>query len=60
MILYDYFCPKCRYFEDWQPADKILIPCPGCGKTAKRLPSLPAVFTESGGKSMPGTPWREK
>ncbi len=59
MPFYDFKCPKCGYFEAMRGVGDILIPCPLCGKTAKRCLSLPAaVFTESGGKSMPGTPFR--
>jgi len=58
--LYDYRCPKCGYFEETRPRDDILIPCPSCGKTARRYPSVPTVITESGGKSLPGTPLRPR
>jgi len=55
---YDYRCVKCGYFEADKPMEDILIPCPSCGKTARRYPSLPTVITESGGKSRPGAPMR--
>ncbi len=59
MTLYDYECPECGCYEDWRGRDEVLWPCPACGKTAKRLISLPAaVFTESGGRSQPGKAWR--
>jgi len=57
---YDFRCPKCGYFEATRGMEEILIPCPSCGQTARRYPSLPYVVTESGGKSLPGTPMREK
>lgn len=57
--LYDYRCVKCGFFEAKAKMEDVLIPCPGCGKTAKRYPGVPNTRTESGGKSLPGTPWRD-
>ena len=62
MPVYDYRCVKCGYFEATRGTEDVLIPCPSCGKTAKREPysGVPYSNTETGGDFLPGTPMREK
>jgi putative FmdB family regulatory protein len=59
MILYDYKCPKHSYFEAWAKMEDVIIRCPDCGLNSRRYPGLPTVITASGGRSLPGIPWRD-
>ena len=59
---YDYKCPKCGYFEAEGGREDSFSPCPLCGTPAKRMPysGVPAVVTDTGVKTAPATPMREK
>jgi putative FmdB family regulatory protein len=51
MPLYDYHCPKCRWFEARRGVEDYFTPCPQCGTSAKREAVYAEQYTrtESGG-----------
>lgn len=52
MALYDYYCPKCRWFEARRGVEESFTPCPQCGTPAERAAcsGLPAIHGETVGK----------
>jgi putative FmdB family regulatory protein len=42
MPLYEYECPGCGVFEALSNYGENCRPCPGCGRTSKKIISLPA------------------